>query len=118
MRIKDTGFNLTPPADFYREKRSRAEEPPSAAATAGASFSGALRRAEKTPAAGRTDKIEISAHKEEENSLPPEKIGENIRRELSGGADPARLDSLRRSIAAGEYSVDAGELARVLLAGM
>ena len=118
MRIKDTGFNLTPPTDFYREKRSRAEEPESAGAAAGASFSGALRRTEKTSAAGRTDKIEISMHKTEESGLSPEKIGETVRRELSGDTEAARLENLRRRVSSGEYSVDAGELARVLLTGM
>lgn len=118
MRIKDTGLSLTPPADFYREKRSRAEEPQNAGAAADASFSGALRRTEKTAAAGRTDKIEISARKAEKNSLSPEKTGTAVLRELSENTDPARLEGLRRRVASGEYSVDAGELARVLLTGV
>lgn len=116
MRIKDTEFSLTPLADFYRENRTRAEEPENTGA-AGASFSGALRRAGKVSAAGRTDKIEIS-RRAGENSPAPDGISEGIRREISGSADAARLENLRRRVGSGDYAVDPAELARILLTGV
>ena len=116
MRIEDTGFSLTPHTDIYRENRTRAEEPENARA-AGASFSDALLRAGKVPAAGRTDKIEISRRPEESGSAPNE-IGDGIRREISGDADAARLESLKRRVGSGSYDVDPEELARVLLTGV
>lgn len=113
MKIKDTGIGLNPYADFYRENRTRTAAD-HAKGTSGVSFSTAFRRSAKTPAAGRTDKIEISGQTEPDASLP-EQIGGSVRRAISADADPARLESLKNRVAAGTYSADPADLAHILL---
>ena len=110
MRIESTGFSLT---DFYGENRVRSGKAESAGAVSAAP-SGAARRAESVPAAGRTDKIEITGSPKGNNSVPA-KIGESVRREISGDAEPARRENLKDLVAAGRYSADPDELARILL---
>ena len=110
MRIESTGFSLT---DFYGENRVRSGKAENAGAVSAAP-SGAARRAESVPAAGRTDKIEISGQTEPDASLP-EQIGGSVRRAISADADPARLESLKNRVAAGTYSADPADLAHILL---
>ena len=117
MRIKETGYGLPTLSNFYRENRTRSEEPESTKSAAGLSFTDALHRTEKTPAPSRTDRVEISGRAEEDESSPV-KIGEELWRDISGDTDSSRLESLKSQVSSGEYSVDPSELASVLLTGI
>lgn len=63
--------------------------------------------------ATRTDTVQISSHPAS-SGVTLQKVKEKIIREISRGTPPEKLRELKSRIASGGYTIDAGELARIL----
>lgn len=105
MIVKGTGYDVNFFMNIRPAKNTESVKGDAPCAKAGELFSESLR--------GKTDTIEISKQPEENSAFLSEvkgklldAIGQNV------GSD--RLESLKSSVAAGSYTVDADEMAQIL----
>lgn len=107
MRIKDTGFFLSPYSQI-KEKGSTAQTE-AAAKSGNNSFQVNMNRAV------RSDRIELSSRQEESSDQFIGNLKDGICGELGRDAGPARLQYLKTAVGSGSYAVDSGVLAKMLL---
>lgn len=107
MRIKDTGFSLSP----YSQIRGKG----SAAQTEAAAKGGKNAFQESMNQAVRADRIELSSRQEETSGQLIGSLKNSICEELGSDAGAARLQDLKNAVANGSYPVDSGALAETLL---
>ena len=107
MRIKDTGFFLSP----YSHIREKGD----AAQTEAAAKSGKDTFQKNVNQAVRADKIELSSQQGESSGRLAGSLKNSICEGLGRSTDTARLQYLKNAVANGRYFVDSGTLAEALL---
>lgn len=107
MRIKDTGFFLSPYSQI-KEKGSTAQTE-AAAKNSNKAFQNNMSRAV------RSDRIELSSLPEESPDQLIRNLKDGICEELGRDTGSARLQYLTAAVGSGSYAVDSGTLAKILL---
>jgi anti-sigma28 factor (negative regulator of flagellin synthesis) len=109
MRIKDTGYPI-----YTYPQISGNKKPAQTDAARKSGKSGLSLSAESLKHANRTDKIELNCRSTQlDTSLIS--LKENLCEEINADADPSRLQDLKNAVENGNYSLDPGALADILL---
>ncbi|HEX3037475.1 MAG TPA: flagellar biosynthesis anti-sigma factor FlgM [Oscillospiraceae bacterium] len=110
MMIKNTGFSLIGPSGNYPAKKLDKTDFACRAAESGSSFASQVAAARSNP----VDKIEISQHPVDNRPVLSECRNEIVS-QINQDTDADRIETLKQQINGNQYSINAAEIAKIML---